>query len=328
MKKLSVVIPIYNVQDYLRKCVDSVLKQRYEEMEILLVDDGSTDESGKLADQIASENPELVKVIHQENKGLGGARNTGIEASEGEFIWFIDSDDYIDENAIGKINEAINKYNPDAIVFDYVNVDEDGNIIENVSATLDKEITNLDESPELFFIAQSACNKVFRRSLFMDNNIRFPERDWFEDLATTVNLYPYMKKVAFIKKGFYKYLQRKDSITHNSNVKRNIEIIKASESVVNFYKDKGLYETYKDEITYLLVLNAYVVTPVRVIKNKGNKEILKQIKEYVYSRFPDFHTNKYILNMSKKEKLIIKLLDSDNFALLSILLRIKEMLKR
>ena len=121
MTKISVIIPVYNVEKYLSKCIESVLEQDFSDYEIILIDDGSTDTSGKLCDEYA-ENYSAIKVIHQQNKGLGGARNTGIEAAEGQYLLFVDSDDYIRDNIMTFLYDTAVCNDSDIVAFgmDYV----------------------------------------------------------------------------------------------------------------------------------------------------------------------------------------------------------------
>ena len=125
MSDITVVIPIYNVEKYLRKCVDSVEKQTYKNFEVILVDDGSTDSSGELCDALAKEN-DNIRVIHQENRGLGGARNTGIESCNTEYIMFLDSDDYIHPELLKKCMDVLKKNNCDIVLLDMISVNEQG----------------------------------------------------------------------------------------------------------------------------------------------------------------------------------------------------------
>ena len=208
MPKFSVIIPMYNVEDYIEKCILSVLNQTFTDFEIIVVDDGATDKSAQRAEKLAKENPQKIKLIHQENKGLGGARNTGLSHATGDYIWFVDSDDFIKESALEEINAFIKKTGAQMVVFDYCTVDENDNAGAMVYGC-DKpdEIFSMEKYPEMLFMPNSACNKVYERSLFEKTSVTFPEREWFEDLSTVIKLYPYIERAGYLNQCLYFYFQ-------------------------------------------------------------------------------------------------------------------------
>ncbi len=329
MPRFSVIVPVYNVEAYLEKCVSSILNQTFSNYEIILVDDGSTDKSGELCETLALASSDKIKVIHQENKGLGGARNTGLENAIGEYVLFIDSDDYIKETTLQEVNAFIDEKQVDMVMFDYCTVDEQGNIIDTVSV-YDKPNCSfsLSEYPEMLFVTNCAWNKVYKRSIFEETKVLFPNREWFEDLSTVIKLYPFVKKIGYLNQCFYYYVQRSGSIMSNKNIDRNIEIISAIESLLSFYKENNLYEKYKEELEYLAVLHIYVLASVRVIKADYKSQLITDFKDYIKKNFPTYNQNKYVLKMSKKEKLIIKLLDTNNRFVLKTVLGLGDMLKK
>lgn len=331
MTRFSIVVPVYNVEDYLEKCVNSILNQEYKDYELVLVDDGSTDKSGAICDRLVLENKDKIsiKVIHQENEGLGGARNTGLANATGEYVWFIDSDDSIKENALEEINAYIEKNQVQMVVFDYCTIDENDKIMETVSCfNKTDEVFSLQNCPEMLFMPNSAWNKVYKRSLFEKVNVKFPDREWFEDLSTVIKLYPFIDRVGYINQGFYLYLQRSGSIMFSKNIDRNREIISAVDSVIRFYKENNLFDKYKEELEYLAVLHIYVLASVRVMKVDSKSKLLEEFKEYIQINFPAYHNNKHVLKMTKKEQLIIKLLDGNQRFMLKNLLRVNDALKR
>lgn len=320
---------MYNVEEYIEKCIYSILNQTFTDFELIVVDDGATDKSAEKAQKIVNANPEKIKLIHQENKGLGGARNTGLANSTGEYIWFVDSDDSIKENALEEINAFIEKNQVQMVVFDYCTIDENNTIIETVNC-YDKanEVFSLENCPDMLFMTNSAWNKVYKRSLFEKTNVEFPDREWFEDLSTVIKLYPYVERVGYINQCFYLYFQRSGSIMSSKNIDRNREIISAVDSLINFYKDNNLFDKYKDELEYLAVLHIYVLASIRVAKADSKSKLLDEFRKYIKVNFPNYHHNKYVLKMSKKEQLIIKLLDGNQKFLLKNMLRINDALKR
>lgn len=171
--KISVVVPVYNVENYLGSCLDSVLNQDFESFEIVVVNDGSTDGSLEIAKTYEARYPEKVRLISQENKGLGGARNTGIDNAKGEYIVFVDSDDTIKHDMLSSLYNEMTSSNADIAIFGIEYVDENGKAFSRTE-DFDEErlVFTLPERP-LMLAVSSACNKMFKLSLFRDNNIYF-----------------------------------------------------------------------------------------------------------------------------------------------------------
>ena len=211
--KLSVVVPVYNVENYLKKCIDSILSQTFKDFELILVDDGSTDNSGHICDEYDYQY-EKVKVIHKENGGLSSARNAGIEIASGEYISFIDSDDYIDSNMFLNMIEALQNTNKDIAACGRV-VDLWGEK-EKIEFSLKKEkIYSHDQAIEEVLLLReidvSACDKIYRKSLF--DNIRYPEGKISEDAAIIFQLLDISNGIVHIGTPFYHYIYRKNSIS-------------------------------------------------------------------------------------------------------------------
>ncbi|MDO4990874.1 MAG: glycosyltransferase family 2 protein, partial [Eubacteriales bacterium] len=192
--KLSIVIPVYNTRDYLAACLDSVLVPAADDCEIIVVNDGSTDDSEVLALDYAARYPGRIRVISTENGGLGAARNVGLEAASGEFVFFLDSDDRLADGALPEILDSLTPER-DIVIFDFLSVDTDGNVLERLSGCRQTGAVSLHAFPELLMEYPSGCNKICRRSLFLDSGIRFPGRVWYEDLRTMPKLYPLTDRI-------------------------------------------------------------------------------------------------------------------------------------
>lgn len=295
MPKYSVIVPTYNVEDYIEKCLNSILNQNFDDYEIIAVNDGSTDKSGEIVARIAEQNADKINVITQENKGLGGARNTGMAAAKGEYFIFVDSDDYITPDMFSKIDAFLTKTPVDLLCFDYERVDEDGNSFDYVQThSSENTIFNLETEPAALFMTNSVWNKVYHRSLFEKAGVLFPDRAWFEDLATVVKLYPYAQKIGYINESFYKYLQRRGSIMHNSNADRNIDMITVVGGIIEYYKEHGLFEKYYDELEFLAVFHIMTLCTMRVAGINFRHPLLKKFYDFTKEMFPNFENNKYI----------------------------------
>lgn len=326
MVKFSIVVPVYNVMDYLRGCVASILAQDFTDYELILVDDGSTDESGNLCEQLAAEHPSRpIRVIHQQNKGLGGARNTGIQAACGEFLFFVDSDDTIAAGCLQKIAEYIDAHpKADIVAFDYVKVDETGQILYQNHSYSDADLcASVHDEKSLLLLEHSACDKVIRRTLFLENDIVFPERIWFEDLATIIKLYPHAEAIGYIPEGFYLYLERSGSIMNSQKCDKNIDIITAFDSLLSYFKEHGYFEELYSELEYLLAFHLYYLASIRVMRIDPSHPLLTQYRVYADRAFPNFRKNHYL---SKKQKIIIALLDRKSYRSINCIFKVKKIL--
>ena len=334
MLKLSVIIPVYNVEEYLEKClrsviapaVDKVENDQTPEYEIIIVNDGSTDSSPAIADSYSAKYPEFIRVIHTENGGLGAARNVGIEASEAEFLYFIDSDDYLVEGAMDTILNSLDS-GYDICIFDTIAVNIDGKELKYMPGCSRTEKLSLKEFPELLLESPHAWNKIYRRTLYTDNNIRYPSRVWFEDLCTVLKLYCFTDKIEYMPKALHRYLQRKGSILNSGNAARNIEIIPAVDKVLDFYREHGRFDELHDILEYLTFHSQFLTASVRVCMADTKSPVLDNLMEDFLKKFPDFETNPYIQNMGKKHKLLTRLLLNKNRFAVKLIMSANSLIK-
>ncbi len=334
MVKLSVVIPVYNVEDYVAKCLDSLLEPGLSLLgsgeepgyEIIAVNDGSTDSSGEIAAGYARRRPELVKLINIENSGQGQARNVGMEAASGEFIYFIDSDDYLVPGAMAALLEALEQ-DFDICIFDSIAVNTLGDELERRPGCRCSPPLSLSAHPELLLENPDVWNKIFRRSLFMDNNIRFTPRVWFEDLRTVPKLYAYTDRVIYIPKAFHRYVQRPGSVTNTSKVRRNLEIIPAVDELIDFYKSLGMYEHLKDVLEYLAFHSQFLTSSVRANLADWKSPVQGELARDFLEKFPDYKSNPYVGSMSRQHKLLSFLLVHRMYLGVHILMKLNNRLK-
>ena len=211
--KLSIVIPVYNVEDTLRRCVESVTHQTFDDYELILVDDGSPDHSAQLCDTLAMEDPH-IRVIHQPNGGLSSARNTGIAAAQSEYITFVDSDDYLGENTIAILMSRLSAH-PDIDILEYPIFWHHGTKEEKIIKFGVCEYTDMNEYwlKAKGYAHAYAWNKVYRRRLF--DHVRFPERRLFEDVYTMPQLLANARRIGTTEEGMYYYTSNPDGISVN-----------------------------------------------------------------------------------------------------------------
>ena len=223
MKKLlSVVVPVYNVEKYLDRCIKSIINQTYKNLEIILVDDGSVDASGKICDKYA-EKDKRIKVIHKENEGLSEARNTGIKLSKGDYITFVDSDDYIDERMYEILINDLEKYDVDIASCDYLRI-----VDYSKKAKISSEVLIYSKEEAIIKLLRNeeykdyAWNKIYKKELF--DGVLYPKGRVQEDVATTYKLILNANSVSYNKSKLYFYLKRKGSILDTWNIKNELDL--------------------------------------------------------------------------------------------------------
>lgn len=225
---VSIIVPIYNIESYLSVCVDSLLKQTYREIEIILVDDGSTDNSGKLCDEYA-QTDSRIHVIHKPNGGLSSARNAGLDIAAGEWILFVDGDDYLDKSAVERLMAIAEKYeNADFIQFLYCETEDfswkaDLKQKANEDVCTDK-YSFFNKLRELGGVAASSCTKLFRKELF--ENLRFTEGILHEDEDLITRLLPKCNKIVYTNLVLYGYVMRSGSIIHSVFNPKSMDVFK------------------------------------------------------------------------------------------------------
>lgn len=326
MKKLSIIIPVYNVEKYLDKCLSSVIVNDKYDYEIIIVNDGSTDSSQCIVEKYIAQYPKLITLINKQNGGLGSARNAGLSICTGEFVVFFDSDDYLPQNAVQKIFEFLNE-DFDILFYDATPVNELGQSLGYIYGASSNESFSLNKNPSILFHQPSVWNKIYRTSLFKDNNITFPDKAWFEDLRTIPKLYIHAKKMIYKNVSLYNYLQRTGSITNSNNENRNLEIIDAIDDILNYYKKKNVYDLLFSELEYMTFFNELLTSIDRVNLINYKSEIQDTLYNDVKSRFPLFYKNKYFKEMSIKYKFIFLLIKHRQFHMLNILLRFNNYIK-
>ena len=323
MPKVTVAVPVYNVEKYLEKCAGSILSQTERDLELLFIDDGSTDGSGALCDKLCERDPR-VRVIHQENRGLGGARNTGIENARGQWIIFPDSDDWLEPETVERALKAAEDTEADMAVFAFRSVEENGNTLAEFHEALPGNVP-LDpkKQKDLLIIAPSACNKLYKTELFKRTGVRYPPKVWYEDLRTTTKLLPGCSSVVYIDYVGYNYFQRSGSIMNNVNLSRNREIIDAFEDVLSWSREHGLFEEYRKELMHLAVSHVYLTASVRVLRQDRRHPLIGEFYQYVKREFPDYQEDIYLDRFTRNQRIALKLLERRMISLLHLIFKLK-----
>lgn len=300
-KILSFVIPVYNVESYLPQCLDSILSQITDECELILVDDGSKDTSGEICDRYRENHPN-IKVIHKPNGGLASARNAGMDAAEGDYLAFVDSDDYIEAGAVSGLLRWIDTEPADVCFLELTKVYPDGTS-ESMGEGLDRSLIR-GQAPEqvLSFLAArpkfpgSACGKLFRRSFLEKNGFRFPDdRRLSEDLIYSLNVYMKAESFDYLDFPYYCYRQsREGSITHTVTSKYYFDTYLFVTEVAQRFSENKIPQDTKAEaaLSFAAYELSILIWQSVFLKGQDKNRAMAFLKEY-----------RWILNYGKSRKI-------------------------
>lgn len=321
--KLSIIVPVYGVEKYIDKCLDNLVKQSLKEIEIIVVNDGTKDNSQKIIDKYVKKYPDKIKSYIKENGGQGSARNYGLKKTTGEYIGYVDSDDFVEKDMYKKLYNKAKENNYDIVVCGNYNVSEDYQN-KNIDAFINNYNTDLEN---IFFGKMAVWNKIYKRDILIKNKLEFKEKVWYEDLAFTLKAIMNSNTFAFIDEPLYDYLIREGSTMNNSNVQRNLEILDAFNDILS-YIQHNKKEEYFNKIEFLAIDHIYISAIVRVLKADSDKNIKKETIEklinYMNKNFPNYKSNKYINTLSKNRKIIYKLINIKMYGLINLIFKVKK----
>lgn len=326
MPTFSLIVPIYKVEAYLPKCIDSVLAQTCQDYELLLVDDGSPDRSGKICDDYAAKHPDKIRVIHQPNGGAGAARNHGISVSTGEYILFLDGDDYLSEDLLSDLKKAMEKTAADLYLFGAI-VEKDGKEVGQLHELIPcSRLCCAKENSDLFFGVMAPWNRAYKRSLFTDHRIEFATKVWYEDIRVVTKIHTVATSALRLPGAYYHYLQREGSAMNNKNIERNVEILYAFDDLRQWFDEHGYNTVYKDELTFLAIQHLLIAATVRVLLIDRKHHLVTDFREYMEKHFPDFRDNPYLSKLDGNKRLIYRLLLQKRYRTVCMIFRVKALL--
>ena len=321
--KLSIIVPVYGVEKYIDKCLNSLVKQSLKEIEIIVVNDGTKDNSQKIIDKYVKKYPDKIKSYIKENGGQGSARNYGLKKATGEYIGYVDSDDFVEKDMYKKLYNKAKENNYDIVVCGNYNVSEDYQN-KNIDAFINNYNTDLEN---IFFGKMAVWNKIYKRDILIKNKLEFKEKVWYEDLAFTLKAIMNSNTFAFIDEPLYDYLIREGSTMNNSNVQRNLEILDAFNDILS-YIQHNKKEEYFSKIEFLAIDHIYISAIVRVLKaeadDKVKRETINKLIDYMNKKFPNYKNNKYINTLSKNRKIIYKLINIKMYGLINLIFKVKK----
>ncbi len=317
MSKVSIIVPVYNVEKYIVKCMESLVNQSLDDIEIIVVNDGSTDGSREILKDYENKYPNKIKVFDKSNGGLSDARNYGVQYATGEYIAFLDSDDYVELSMYEKMYNKAKEESSDMVecdfIWEYPNKQkvDNGRIYENK-----KEM--------ITYARVVAWNKLIKRSLIQDTKIEYPKGLRYEDIEFFYKMVPYYNKVSFIKEPLIHYVQRDNSISNDQN-ERTKEIFNVLDNVIEYYKYKGLYQEYKTELEYTYVRILLCSSLFRIVKIKDRKirkKILAENWEKINKEFPNWKKNEILNKNINSKNLYMRTINSFSYKIYCFIFRI------
>jgi len=246
---ISIIVPFYNVEGYLKKCLDSLLEQTYKTFELILIDDGSTDNSGIICDDYAIRD-HRIKVIHQQNKGVGNARNVAIGIAKGKFITFVDSDDWVTNNMLSEMYLSLKDSNADIVVAGHYVVNLDNSIEKKISFDAPILLGHIEATSLILEdkkIFSFSWDKMYKRELFDD--LTYTENSLFEDISTTYKLFYKANNIIILNKAFYYYIKRESSSCLNPDL--SVELKRKIDTFQAFY-ERYLFVLSHSEFSHML----------------------------------------------------------------------------
>ncbi len=286
--KVTVIVPVYNAQSYLDRCVGSIVNQTHENLQILLVDDGSTDESGHLCDTWA-QNDKRIQVIHKENAGAGMARNTGLEYITGDYVLFVDSDDYIALDTVEKCIDSINEHHSDTVVFGYNFASDGGNTPEQIyadSLCYDEDGIKSDLLPSFFTLSKgfevSVWGKLFSAEIIRDNALSFlSEREMYsEDALFLLRYFPKSRCASIVDENLYFYCDNDTSISRVYEKDKQNKLSVFLQKALEIAKQENIIDKIELHILARYQSCAMVEYKQIVLSDMSIAQKLKEIKDY------------------------------------------------
>lgn len=322
MLDISVIVPVYNVEHLVERCLDSLINQSLKNIEIIVINDGSTDGSLEIVKKYSTKYPDLVFLFEQENAGLSETRNNGIKLSRGKYIYFIDSDDYIEPNTLETLLEVAQKNNADYVIDGFKTVEENGDFIEKFAVKFpvyDQVFTPL-EHKESFLIHHAVWNRLYDAKMLKENELKFMPDIWYEDLLFSRQVLLHSKRAVITNHFFLNYVQREGSLMSSRGSDRNLDIIRVFEALISYYKKEDMYQYYESEIEFLALQDLYMFAVVRVSR-ASRFDLANEISEWFIDRYPSYRKNELVKSLPLKHKFLLKIIDNKLFSVIKILFR-------
>ena len=316
MPKISIIVPVYGVEKYIHKCISSIINQSFDDFELIVINDETKDNSIEIIKE--NFNDKRIKIFDKKNGGAASARNLGIDKANGDYIFFVDSDDYIEKNTLEEMYNKAIEDNVDLVICDYYKLYENGEI-EAVKMIPHYNKTN--QKCSVISMPGPVC-KLIKTSLIKENNITFLENHCFEDNAIMPFVCALAKNFSYLEKPLYYYLQREGSaLNKNSYDPKWEDIFDSLEHLYQKFKDSNLFNEYYDELEYIYIEYLLHAPCLRFIKYKEGYNSIRKAGNILKEKFPNFRKNKYFKEENIKYKIICNLFYLNQIKIAKLLLR-------
>lgn len=317
--KISIVIPLYNVEKYIKECLHSILEQsNCANIQAIIIDDGSQDDSALFALEYVKKYPTIFEYYKKENGGLSDARNFGVNFAKGDYLMFLDSDDYLKKDACQIIANIIDSTNADLILFNYIQFDENN---QGIVMMIDEPCGFINKKQYLL-CPPTAWNKVIKTKMYKENHVLFPEGLWYEDRATTGSYVNYVESIYYVNEPLYYYRQRISSIMNQKQYSpKMMDMKKAITYTLNGVDKKVYYE----ELEYICISNL-IAQSGELLLGYGRQDELNDFIDYIDSEFPNWKSNVYLKKRSLSYRSICKAIGNRNYRMAKFMIAVKHRL--
>ena len=290
--RFSIVVPVYNVQKYIGKCMESLVSQSFRDYEIIVVDDESPDGSMEIVESYRKKNPDRIRVVHQKNTRQGGARNHGVQLARGEYIVFVDSDDYVSPHMLEVLNRRLEETACDILVFNGISVTENGKLLpDDSNLTLKPGIYHPSKTPDVVLIPGAPWGKVFKREFYVETGFSFPERILYEDVTTRI-LYAQAHTVSVCEDRLYYYVHRENSSMTQKLSEKMLDILTVTDIVLSEFTNKNLYNSFKSPLDISLIYAILCIEEI-ISLQEPDSPMQEKIADYLSEHFKDYEKNPY-----------------------------------
>lgn len=308
MDKISVIIPCYNAEMYIEKCIESLKSQEYKNFEVFLIDDGSQDKTKEIIKKLII-NDERFQYQYKKNGGVSSARNLGIKKATGKYICFLDSDDWVDADYLSSLYNSIKDEKSDLAVC-------------NIKRVYNNKITYNKIDKKIDLLKYTApWNKIYKRSMFEENSILFPEGIWYEDIAVSYKTYILSDKISINGNYPHNYIQNENSLVRACD-DRIFDIYKIVDELERFSKEKNLYDKFKSDLEFLCIYHVLIGTVYRASFHKEfSVKMIKDITGYVNERYPNWNKNPYLKTLSPIFRIYLIFIQKNKFKFIFSILK-------
>lgn len=316
---ISIIVPVYNTEKYLKKCLDSLINQTYKDIEIIIVNDGSTDNSKDILKEYQEKYPNIIKYYEKENGGLSSARNYGIQKSKGSYLAFVDSDDYVSPYFIEKMYDFAKKNVYEIVVCDSIKVFNDH---EEILKSNPKY--SVDDVKNYIISHPMACTRLIKKDLFTDQYM-FTIGTYYEDLCLMPTFVNKTIRIGFLDEALYYYYQRENSIMNQKAFNEKFyDIITVLKHVYETFLNNKNLDAYYDEVEYLFIIHLVRTTALKFAVYDNFSDLYSPVSKVMNEYFPSWKSNKYLKKSSLKFKLVCFLARHNNSKLLKALIKIRK----